>query len=169
MKKYEKFRLFGMDWIFLLFCFSATPGSRRRTITRLKLKLRSVFLTFADDTRRFETHTQVTPVDELLALPQTLLGCIAHVVIQRPVVVSERRIKPGEVLRLGAALQHGAHHGGHAYVPAVIAHRAPAAVTVDLQFTGAAVQTSTQSDVSHLCAQNTRREDGPRANAFKHH
>lgn len=39
MKKYEKFRLFGMDWIFLLFCFSATPGSRRRTITRLKLKL----------------------------------------------------------------------------------------------------------------------------------
>lgn len=89
-------------------------------------------------------------VDDLLALPQTLRVGKAQVVPQRPVVVGERGQELGDFRRLGAALQHGAHHGGHVYIPAVITHRPPAAVTVDFHFARAAVQTSSQSDCSHL-------------------
>lgn len=92
-------------------------------------------------------------VDELLAAPQTAIRHTA-VEIQRPGVVFERRIEPGVISWFTiATAQHGAHHGGDVFVPAVITHRTPAAVTVDLQNARAAVQTAGETDGSHLCTE----------------
>lgn len=85
-----------------------------------------------------------------LALPQTLI-LIAFIVKQRAVVVGERRIKLGVLFHLITTAQHGAHNGSHLLIPAVITHDPPAAVTMHLQFTRAAVHTSSQSEASHLC------------------
>lgn len=92
-------------------------------------------------------------VNVLPALPQALLLLQAAVEIQRAVVVDGPRIKLGEVERLFAALQHGAHPGSHFFIPAGVTHRPPAAITVDLHLTSATVQTSGQPDGLHLCTE----------------
>lgn len=110
--------------------------------------------TVTDDPGCFGVHAQVTPVDVLNTLPETVLVKRAPVEPLGTTAVGKRGDEPRELLRLGAASQHGAHHGGHVYIPAVIAHRAPAAIAVNFNFTRAAVQTSRQSDCSHLCAES---------------
>lgn len=90
-------------------------------------------------------------VDVLRALPQGPRVAVAFIEPQRPGAEGERGKELGELLRLGAAPQHGAHRGGHVPVPAVIAHGAPEAVAVDLHSAGAPVQTARQPDGPHLC------------------
>lgn len=87
----------------------------------------------------------------LLTLPQVGYVGRARVEPFGAVIVGERRVELRENNRLGAAAEHGANHGGNVIVPAVVAHRPPAAVTVDLHFTRAAVQTSRKPDGLHLC------------------
>ena len=96
-------------------------------------------LTIADDPGCLRVHAQVRFVYDLPALPQVLLRIAAAIVPQYPLVVGESGEELAVLQRLGATLQHGAHHGGHVLVPAVVTHRAPAAVTVDLQLAGAVV------------------------------
>lgn len=89
-------------------------------------------------------------VDELPALPQ-MMSSTANIEIRgAPVVFGERRVKSGVVEGLGPTLQHGAHHGSCLFVPAVVTHRPPAAVTMHLHLTRTWVQTSAQPDGSHL-------------------
>lgn len=108
-------------------------------------------LTPTDHPGRLGVLAEMRLVQQLQALPQTLLRERAEVVEPHPVVVLESGRELGELLRLGATAQHGAHDGGHALAPAVVAHGAPAAVPVDLHHPGAAVQSSRQPDVSLLC------------------
>lgn len=127
---------------FALYIFRCTAVIREISIA---------LITFTDDPRSFGIPAQMRFVADLATLPQTLLFAATRVEPLGTTVVDERRDKLGEILCLGAALQHGTHHGRHLFIPAVVAHCPPAGIAVNFYSPGTAVQTSCQSDRPHLC------------------
>lgn len=113
-----------------------------------------VFLTIADDPRSFRVLAQIWIIPDLPALPEILHVGEAGIEPLGANVVDERGNKPGVLNSFGATLQHGTHHGGQIWVPAVITHGSPSAVAVNFHSPRAAVQTPGQSDCSHLCTQS---------------
>lgn len=94
----------------------------------------------------------------LLALPEILLIAVTCIEPLGTIVfMEERRNKLGDLGCFCATVQHGTHHGGQFYIPAIITHCPPAAIAVNFHSPRTAIKTSGQSDCSHLCRKDVER------------
>lgn len=94
----------------------------------------------------------------LLALPEILLIAVTCIEPLGTIVfVEERRNKLGDLRCFCATLQHGTHHGGQFFIPAIIAHCPPAAIAVNFHSPRTAIKTSGQPDCPHLCRKDVER------------